>query len=352
MAKTYTGQECIAIFSDHSPSPGLQEYKKAIEPVSVRLEKDTIIFKNHYDFANLSHLVASWHLVGETGDTTPTPLELLITLPGEESAVDLPSLPNEFRRETWLSIHIFLKNETVWAPQGHEVAWSQMLLSKPRASQLALVIGNRDLVPSLQEFPGKLVVSWPNLDQLFDIDLVSGNLTWANEKGTVLSKGPELSLYRALTQNDLGFGGDGKEWSKFRVAEASTHIQRFTWSVNEDHTVTVKAAVRVAPPVLEWACDADITYTLGFGAISIHVKGGFSGTVPKHIPRLGLTMSLPKVYNKATWFGRGPGESYRDKKEGARFGRWSASIEDLQTKYEWPQENGHKRMATREWEQE
>ncbi|KAF5254821.1 hypothetical protein FANTH_441 [Fusarium anthophilum] len=330
------------VFSDNSPSPGLLEYKKAIEPVSVRLEKHKIIFKNHYDFADLSHLVASWHLVGETGDTTPAPLELPNTLPGEESAVDLPSLSSDFRGETWLSIHIFLKNETVWAPQGHEVAWAQILLSKPQASGLAPVIGNRDLVPSLREFPGKLVVSWPNLEQLFDINLVSGNLTWANEKGTVLSKGPELSLYRALTQNDLGFGGDGKEWSRFRVAEASTHIQRFTWFVNEDHTVTVRATVRVAPPVLEWACGADITYTLGFGAMSIHVKGGFSGTVPKHIPRISLTMSLPKGYNKATWFGRGPGESYRDKKEAARFGRWSASIEDLQTNYEWPQENGNR----------
>ncbi|KAF5989034.1 glycoside hydrolase, family 2, n-terminal [Fusarium bulbicola] len=330
------------VLSDHSPSPGLLEYKKAIEPVSVRLEKHKIIFKNHYDFADLSHLVASWHLVGETGDTTPAPLELPNTLPGEESAVDLPSLSSDFRGETWLSIHIFLKNETVWAPQGHEVAWAQTLLSKPQASGLAPVIGNRDLVPSLREFPGKLVVSWPNLEQLLDINLVSGNLAWANEKGTVLSKGPELSLYRALTQNDLGFGGDGKEWSRFRVAEASTYIQRFTWFVNEDHTVTVKATVRVAPPVLEWACDADITYTLGFGAMSIHVKGGFSGTVPKHIPRLGLTMSLPKGYNMATWFGRGPGESYRDKKEAARFGQWSASIKDLQTNYEWPQENGNR----------
>ncbi|KAI1023906.1 hypothetical protein LB504_005041 [Fusarium proliferatum] len=330
------------VFSDHSPSPGLLEYKKVIEPVSVRLQNDKLLFKNHHHYADLSHLAASWHLVGEAGNTMPTPLELPDIPPGEEGAVDLPSLPSDLRQETWLSIHIFLNKETPWAPQGHEVAWAQILLSKPQALELPPLIASRHSMPSLQEFPGRLVVSWPNLEQLFDVNLVNGNLTWTNDKGTVLSKGPELSLYRALTQNDLGFGGDGKEWAKFRVAEASTNIRRFTWSVNEDHTVIVKATMRVAPPVLEWACDADITYTLGFGAISIHVKGGFSGTVPRHIPRLGLTMSLPKVYNRATWFGRGPGESYRDKKEAARFGRWSASIDDLQTNYEWPQENGNR----------
>ena len=52
-------------------------------------------------------------------------------------------------------------------------------------------------------------------------------------------------------------------------------------------------------------------------------------------------MSLPKHYNRVTWFGRGPGESYRDKKEAAQFGLWKASLNQLQTNYEWPQEHGN-----------
>ncbi|KAL4993879.1 galactose mutarotase-like domain-containing protein [Aspergillus recurvatus] len=46
--------------------------------------------------------------------------------------------------------------------------------------------------------------------------------------------------------------------------------------------------------------------------------------------------------NSATWFGRGPCESYRDKKESTRLKKWDASLDKLQTNYEWPQENGNR----------
>ncbi|KAM6529280.1 hypothetical protein FALCPG4_007427 [Fusarium falciforme] len=53
-------------------------------------------------------------------------------------------------------------------------------------------------------------------------------------------------------------------------------------------------------------------------------------------------MSIPKHVDGATWYGRGPGESYLDKKRAARFGRWEAFIDDLHTPYKWSQENGNR----------
>lgn len=53
------------VFSDHTPTPGLIEYKKAIEPVQVlegTSEKVKII--NRYDHITLDHLKAEWFLVG------------------------------------------------------------------------------------------------------------------------------------------------------------------------------------------------------------------------------------------------------------------------------------------------
>jgi beta-galactosidase len=54
------------LFSDHTPTPGLIEYKKAIEPVQVLGYKDmkvTII--NRYDHITLDHLRCEWALVGD-----------------------------------------------------------------------------------------------------------------------------------------------------------------------------------------------------------------------------------------------------------------------------------------------
>jgi beta-galactosidase len=53
-------------FANHTPTPGLVEYKKAIEPVqtlSVDGNKVTII--NRYDFLTLDHLTCSWSVISD-----------------------------------------------------------------------------------------------------------------------------------------------------------------------------------------------------------------------------------------------------------------------------------------------
>ena len=61
-------------------------------------------------------------------------------------------------------------------------------------------------------------------------------------------------------------------------------------------------------------------------------------TVP--LPRLGLRLSLPAGLERVEWFGRGPGEAYPDTRLAARVGRFAASVDELQTPYVRPQENG------------
>jgi beta-galactosidase len=53
-------------------------------------------------------------------------------------------------------------------------------------------------------------------------------------------------------------------------------------------------------------------------------------------------MSLPAQLDKVEWFGQGPGESYPDSALAARVGRYRRSIDDWQTPYVFPQENGHR----------
>jgi beta-galactosidase len=60
------------------------------------------------------------------------------------------------------------------------------------------------------------------------------------------------------------------------------------------------------------------------------------------LPRLGLRLSLPGAIEHVEWFGRGPGEAYRDTHKAARVGRFAASVDELQTPYVRPQENGNR----------
>jgi hypothetical protein len=55
-------------------------------------------------------------------------------------------------------------------------------------------------------------------------------------------------------------------------------------------------------------------------------------------------LGTPRSNNiaSATWFGRGPGESYRDKKLAQKFGTYTLPIDALWTAYEFPQESGNR----------
>ena len=50
----------------------------------------------------------------------------------------------------------------------------------------------------------------------------------------------------------------------------------------------------------------------------------------------------PRGLDRLEWFGRGPGEAYRDTHRAARVGRFAASVDELQTPYVRPQENGNR----------
>jgi beta-galactosidase len=76
--------------------------------------------------------------------------------------------------------------------------------------------------------------------------------------------------------------------------------------------------------------------------VSVRVEGDW----PCPLPRLGVRLALPSELDTVSWFGGGPGEAYRDSRQAARIGTFSATVDELQTPYVFPQENGN-RMAVR-----
>jgi beta-galactosidase len=329
------------VWSDHTPNPGLIEYKKVIEPVTARIEGGKLVVKNHYEFIDLSHLKSTWHLVSESGNTEPADLELPVIKGGEEGTVSLPEDASFGSENTWLALNFNLKNDTPWAKKGHEVAWAQVPLFHEVKPAPVPQVSPSSTPFTVNEKNGRLYITTPSFKSSLTFDLVRGTLQWSDEAGKIITKGPELELYRALTQNDVGESGDNLDWSRFRLGAAKTQLRSATWT-QKDGVVTIVSNVRVGPVVLQWACLATMTYTISDGLVTLHTKGSFTGTHPATLPRIGLTLGLPKAYGSAEWFGRGPGESYRDKKASARFGRWKAGPEDLNTPYEWPQENGNR----------
>jgi beta-galactosidase len=60
------------------------------------------------------------------------------------------------------------------------------------------------------------------------------------------------------------------------------------------------------------------------------------------LPGLGVRLGLPGRLRRVEWYGGGPGETYPDSRQAARVGRYTSTVDDMQTPYVYPRENGNR----------
>ena len=260
-------------------------------------------------------------------------------------------LPSRSSDELLLTITFRLRHSTSWAEAIHEVAWYQTkiapsnLLNVPRKINAASY--------NVRLHTSKLQYSVQIAHSTISVDRVRGYLTSWNVNGHQVMESDPLtsvalmpSFWRAPTDNDIPI--DLPYWQRFGL-DALTSQLRYC-SIDQDpttSTVTIKTHTFLAPPILAWGFNVYTTYTISpSGSLSVQLKICPTGAYPSILPRMGLNIRLAKRLDTATWLGLGPGESYPDKKSSQALGIYTLPIEDLQTPYEVPQENGN-RVQTR-----
>ncbi|MGP3985032.1 beta-galactosidase domain 4-containing protein, partial [Streptomyces sp. KR80] len=317
------------LFPDRTPSPGLIEYKKVIEPV--RIEDDgssgAVRITNGYDFADLSHLAFEWSyevegLSAADGDLTVPPLG-----PGESAELKLPRPPAEERAgEALWTVRAVLAEDTDWAAAGHEVAWAQL----PVVPHTAPPPGGPSAAPRRGE--GNLLVLGPGT-----FDTVTGALRYLSGFEVVA---PRLDVWRAPTDNDEGAPWQpDQRWATVWRALGLHRIRQRVMSVDTEAAGLV-VRTRVAAAGTELGLDTTFRWTSDGTALRLGVSVVPEGHWPCPLPRLGVRLGVGPSLGLAEWYGGGPGEAYPDTRAASRIGRWRLPVDALQTPYVRPQENG------------
>jgi len=239
-----------------------------------------------------------------------------------------------------LELVFTLKESTNWAKAGHEVANGQIRLVAPAG------LGSIKQVPTLTPGP-KVHHSSPTIlhisgsETIWKFNIVHGTLiSWEKGGSELIHTPPILDFYRAVTDNDAP-SRFGQDWINNRLSQTQCHVKKVTWSSKPEY-ITIEVTSRIAPPVLEWSVDTKFTYTFTNKTLSIKVTGTPRGNyLPETFARIGLNLSLNHI-DTAAWFGRGPGESYRDTKLSQKFGNYNLPIEKLFVDYEFPQETSNR----------
>lgn len=334
------------VMPDRTPSPGYFEHKKVIEPVKVHefdLKAGRISIENRHDFISLDHLKLAWNVEVDGVIIQNGTLPLEDIGPGSSRELTIPyQLPEKLvpGADYWLNVQFTLAADANWANTGHEVAWAQFEL--PQKSKVDCVKSNDMALAGLEmkESDRRIYVGGADFELVFDT--ITGQMeSWYHEGLSMIDTGPKLQFWRAMTDNDHR---SARIWKQHGVHWLVERTDSVSWDVSDDRTkATVQVVKRVAPPILAWGIDVELTYSIyGDGDVYVDVAGVPSGDAPETLPRIGLEMTIPKTIDHVKWYGRGPGESYIDTKEANRFGVYDKRVDELMTNYVYPQENGNR----------
>lgn len=330
--------------SRHYPSTGLDEYGKAIEPVQILGVKDgKVTIVNRYDFLTLDHLKCYWELISDRQQMIGH--ELFIpsgVKPHTEATLVLGGLPQTMSANTWLHLEFVTRADSKWTPPLRIIARGDVPLTPTKSLQLLKTL-SAPAPPRIQRKDDMLYVTISK-GTTFGFDTGNGTLSslthTSNPDLNLLTVPMALDFYRALTDNDRG-GPHGQEWVDRRVHQTRNHFSRMTTTETKSGC-TIVVQGRVAPPVLAWGVDTTTTYTITSEYCSIRVQAKPHGLLlPSTFARFGLSFGLRDV-KIVEWFGRGPSESYRDKKRAQGINTWGWAADALFQTYEFPQDSGNR----------
>jgi beta-galactosidase len=327
------------VSADRKPHPHLWEVKKVYQPIRATLVDPsalTVQIENRHSFIDLSGFRARWTLTEDGMAIAGRPMVLPPIAPGASARLTLrlPQLSPKPGAEYLVTLSFRTAVATETAPADHEVAWEQFQLapvaivsSRPSTSP----VGVEATDEAVELAAGPVVLRF---------DRHSGLLT-ALRRSTrdLLRSSPRPSFWRAPTDNDFGSGLQMRS-GVWRSA-GEDRVRRLD-SLRVD---TLATAVRVRAHFTLTEVDGryNLAYTAhGDGTVVVDAAiEGLHEDLPE-IPRFGLAMALPGALDRVAWYGRGPHESYWDRRSGAGVGRFSTRVDSLVHPYARPQETGNR----------
>ena len=319
-----------------NPHPHLYEVKKVYQPAAFRWDPEArmLELRNKNLFAPLKYIHLEWILLENGLEVRNGQVHNLHLDPEATEAFPIGLIPFKPDREYVLRAQLLTDSATGLLEKDHEVAFDQFVL---KGYEAPVFSGGHAGPLSMDCHDGRIVIQ--NQLTCWIIDSTSGELIRWDYQGELITGQPiRPNFWRAPTDNDLGNGM--QEWAAlWKRATEEARAQLTGPPEYSSGEVSYSQAYQLPgdPATLR------ITYTLSpDGRMAIGYRFKPDQTSLPNLPRLGMFLTLPDVFTQVTWYGRGPHETYWDRKSSGRIGIHSGSVADQFHRYPRPQETGNK----------
>jgi beta-galactosidase len=329
---------------DRSPEPELFEVRRVYQRIAteaVDAGAGRLRVLNGYDFRTLGFVEVQWDITEDGNVVQQGRAAAPAAAPQKKGILNLPLAPLTPKpgAEYHLNVRYVLKIDGPWAKQGHVVAWEQFAIPVDAPEERPLALEDMDRL-MLNDAEDAVIVSGEDFTVV--VDKATGALEAVDLGPRGLMDEPLVpNFWRVPLDNDIGFLLMNDMPGRLGVWKTA----------GPGRSVTSVRAERLAPQAVRVVAEATLpaagssyvtTYTI-YGSGDVLVEGSFTpgGELPE-LPRFGMQMAVPASLATMTWFGRGPHETYWDRKTGAPVGRYSGRVEELVHDYVRPQENGNR----------
>lgn len=326
--------------ADRSLKPHIWEVKKVYQNIRVEpvdLDEGIIKITNDFDFIDLSGFKITWE-INRNGRKMSRGVLPQQNIPAHESRrikLKLPEITPEAGVEYFIMFRSFTKKKMGLIPQSHLSAWDQIKIENYKVDRQKEV--SESFGVKLVDKEKSITVRGKNFMVKFNKEM--GIIeSWRFRGIEMLISGLVPNFWRAPIDNDLGNG----MMKRCRIWKDAGRERRTT-RVKSSEIGNRIVRIEVNSILTADGSKYSTVYKI-YGSGDILVKNYYSAgsnTLPE-LPRFGMQMRLPKEFNNMRWFGRGPQESYEDRKTGAAVGIYSGKVWEQFHPYVRPQETGNK----------
>lgn len=330
----------IVYGKDRNPSPKMQEVKFNYQNITAQVDKESVKVINKNLFVNTDTFQCTVMLKKDGKQILEMPMETH-TEPLSEDIYVLPvpvqTLPGEYT----VTVSFTLKEDTLWAKRGHEVAFGEAVYKVEGEAESHR--GEMNIIRSIHNFG----VRGENFEVMFSY--LNGGLVSYRYGGVEMIKMiPKPNFWRTPTDNDEGSLMPAR-YGQWKLASLYLSHKRPSEGRYPDSKM----------PEIEVKEDyAQITYTYFMPTtpeaecqLSYRVYAdGYIETALTYdpvkelgdMPEFGVIFKLDADYDHVSWYGMGPKETYEDRRRGAKLGIYENKVQDNMALYLNPQECGNK----------
>jgi beta-galactosidase len=332
------GNFCIngLISPDRRPNPHLWEVKKVYQHIKVHAEDlaaGKVRVQNKFYFTNLNEFEASWILRCDGRETQAGLLGRLDVAPQESQIVSIPvQTVDKPSGEYLLTVSFALPQETLWAAKGHIVAWDQFEMPWDKPVEQAVVADS----PKLTQSDAAITVEGSGV--VVTVGRRSGALESYCVDGTELLASPLVPHFWKSPNDNQMRNNFVKRMGAWRDAGANRQLVSLS-AKSSAGTVTITADFRL--PVAD--ADYQVTYQIADSG-TVSVKAAYQPNQPQAplMPRFGMKTAMPQAFSQVRWYGRGPQETYWDRKTGGEIAIYASTVDAWVYAYIRPQDTGNR----------